>query len=143
MSGFSEILAKLGFGKKDKAPEAPKTSAPKSPSFDRTPAEASASRSSYAPKAKASDMEVVDVVAKLDSLAKSNPEELDWKLSIVDLLKLLDIDSSRENRNELAKELGIPADLMDDSAKMNVWLHKRVLQRIAENGGNVPKSLLD
>jgi hypothetical protein len=67
---------------------------------------------------------------------------LDWKVSIVDLLKLLDIDSSREARNELAKELGCPADLMSDSAKMNVWLHKTVLQKIAENGGNIPQSLL-
>jgi hypothetical protein len=60
----------------------------------------------------------------------------------VDLLKLLDIDSSREARNELAKELGCPDDLMKDSAKMNVWLHKTVLKKIADNGGNIPVSLL-
>jgi len=60
----------------------------------------------------------------------------------VDLLKLLKMDSSREARNELAKELGCPADLMSDSAKMNTWLHKTVLQKIAENGGNIPQSLI-
>jgi len=61
----------------------------------------------------------------------------------VDLLKLLDIDSSREARNELAEELDVPAELKNDSAKMNVWLHKAVLKKIAENGGNIPQSLLD
>ena len=66
-------------------------------------------------------------------------QDLNWKVSIVDLLKLLDIDSSREARNELATELGCPADLMSDSAKMNVWLHKTVLKKISENGGNIPQ----
>jgi hypothetical protein len=84
---------------------------------------------------------VVDVVSNLEGLAKSHPG-LDWKVSIVDLLKLLDIDSSFEARKELATELGCPADLMSDSARMNVWLHKTVLQKIAENGGNIPASLL-
>jgi len=83
----------------------------------------------------------VDVVKHLEQLSAGSG--LDWKVSIVDLLKLLEIDSSREARNELAKELGCPADLMSDSAKMNVWLHKTVLKKIAENGGNIPQSLLD
>ena len=83
----------------------------------------------------------VDVVKKLEGLSAGSG--LDWKVSIVDLLKLLGIDSSREARNELAKELGCPAELMSDSAKMNVWLHKTVLKKIAENGGNIPQSLLD
>ena len=83
----------------------------------------------------------VDVVKQLEKLSLG--KGLDWKVSIVDLLKLLDIDSSREARNELATELGCPADLMKDSAKMNVWLHKEVLRKIAENGGNIPPSLLD
>ena len=83
----------------------------------------------------------VDVVKQLEKLSEGSG--LDWKVSIVDLLKLLDIDSSREARNELAAELGCPADLMSDSAKMNVWLHKTVLKKIAENGGNIPQSLLD
>ena len=83
----------------------------------------------------------VDVVKHLEELSAGSG--LDWKVSIVDLLKLLDIDSSREARNELATELGCPADLMKDSAKMNVWLHKEVLRKIAENGGNIPASMLD
>ena len=83
----------------------------------------------------------VDVVKHLTELSAG--KDLNWKVSIVDLLKLLEIDSSREARNELATELGCPAELMRDSAKMNVWLHKEVLKKIAENGGNIPPSLLD
>jgi hypothetical protein len=62
---------------------------------------------------------------------------------IVDLLKLLGLDSSYDARKELAVELGCPANLMNDSAQMNTWLHKTVLQKLAENGGNIPKELLD
>ncbi len=91
----------------------------------------------------AKPMEMVDVMAKLDSLAKANPQHLDWKVSIVDLLKLLDIDSSFEARKELATELGCPPELMKESQNMNIWLHKTVLQKIAANGGNIPKELLD
>lgn len=84
----------------------------------------------------------VDVVAKLEGLAKG--KDLNWKVSIVDLLKLLDLDSSKDARIELAKELGCPADLIGgDYSKMNVWLHKEVLRKIAANGGNIPKELLD
>ena len=83
----------------------------------------------------------VDVVKHLTELSAG--KDLNWKVSIVDLLKLLEIDSSREARNELATELGCPAELMHDSAKMNVWLHKEVLKKIAENGGNIPQSLLE
>ena len=83
----------------------------------------------------------VDVVKKLEKMAEGSG--LDWKVSIVDLLKVLGIDSSREARNELATELGCPPELMKDSAKMNVWLHKTVLKKIAENGGNIPRNLLD
>lgn len=86
---------------------------------------------------------MVDVVSKLEHLAAANPQKLDWKVSIVDLLKLLDIDSSYEARKGLAIELGCPAEKMGDSAQMNVWLHKTVLQKLADNGGNIPKELLD
>ncbi len=85
----------------------------------------------------------VDVVSKLEGLAAVNPQKLNWKVSIVDLLKLLDLDSSYESRKELATELGCPAALMADSAQMNTWLHKTVLRKLAENGGNIPKELLD
>ena len=86
---------------------------------------------------------LVDVVAQLEKRAAANPQKLNWRTSIVDLLKLLDIDSNLTARKELATELGCPAELMGDSAKMNVWLHKTVLARIAANGGNVPHDLLD
>ena len=87
-------------------------------------------------------MAMVDVVSKLDTLTKGSPG-MDWKVSIVDMLKVLGMDSSLTARKELATELGCPADLMGgDYAKMNVWLHETVLKKIAENGGNIPASLL-
>ncbi len=85
---------------------------------------------------------MVDVVAQLEQRAAANPQKLNWRVSIVDLLKLLDIDSSLAARKELAAELACPAELMSDSAQMNMWLHKTVLARIAENGGNIPQELL-
>lgn len=83
----------------------------------------------------------VDVVNQLEQRARGSG--LNWRTSIVDLLKLLDLDSSREARTELAQELGAPAEVMNDSARMNTWLHKEVLKRIAANGGNIPRELLD
>lgn len=96
-----------------------------------------------APEPKPAAISVVDVLAKLDGLAAANPQKLNWKVSIVDLLKLLDLDSSYAARKELAVELGCPAEKMGDSAQMNMWLHKTVLQKLADNGGNIPKELLD
>jgi len=90
----------------------------------------------------AAPVTMVDVVAQLEQRAAANPQKLNWRTSIVDLLKLLDIDSSFAARKELATELACPPDLMNDSAKMNIWLHKTVLARIAANGGNVPRELL-
>ncbi|HET7143474.1 MAG TPA: DUF3597 domain-containing protein [Anaerolineales bacterium] len=141
MGFFNTILEKLGL-KKDK-PAAPSASSPKPGGVGAAGSAAGAREvapGQYAPNAPRAVSEV-DVVKHLEQLSKG--KSLNWKVSIVDLLKLLDIDSSREARNELAKELGCPADLMSDSAKMNVWLHKTVLKKIAENGGNIPQSLLD
>ena len=87
-------------------------------------------------------MSEVDVEDILTNMANQNSQTLNWRTSIVDLLKLLDLDSSLDARKELAKELFCPDDLMGDSAKMNMWLHKNVLGHIAANGGNVPKQLL-
>jgi hypothetical protein len=84
----------------------------------------------------------VDVSAVLNDLASKNSEHLDWKKSIVDLMKLVGMDSSLSARKELATELGYSGD-QNDSATMNVWLHKQVLQKLAENGGKVPQNLLD
>jgi len=85
---------------------------------------------------------VVDVEAVLEALAKKNPQKLNWRTSIVDLMKLVGIDSSLTNRTELAKELGYTGNLQD-SAAMNIWLHKQVLKKLADNGGKVPANLLD
>ena len=82
----------------------------------------------------------VDVEAVLTKLASQNKEKLDWRSSIVDLMKLLDLDSSLSARKELAKELNYTGDI-NDSARMNVWLHKQVMIKLAENGGKVPDSL--
>ena len=90
----------------------------------------------------ATPIKEVDVVAQLEAKAAANSQKLNWRTSIVDLLKLLDIDSSLTARKELATELGCPANLMEDSAQMNMWLHKTVLAKLAANGGNVPKELL-
>ena len=124
MSLFNSILEKLGIRKAAAAgaPDAAK-SAPSS--------------------APAGAITEVDVVAKLEGLAASHAEKLNWKVSIVDLLKLLGLDSSLTARKELATELGCPAQAMGDSAQMNTWLHKTVLQKLAQNGGNIPQELLD
>jgi hypothetical protein len=91
--------------------------------------------------APAAPAKVVDVTAILDGLAAKNSEKLDWKKSIVDLMKLVGMDSSFGARKQLAKELNYTGD-PNDSASMNVWLHKQVLIKIAENGGKVPQELL-
>jgi Domain of unknown function (DUF3597) len=131
MGFFSKILDKLGLGGTSAAPAPPPAAAAATP--------AAAPAAPPPPKAVA----VVDVVAQLEQRAAKNPQKLNWRTSIVDLLKLLDIDSSFGARKELATELGCPAELMGDSAQMNMWLHKTVLARIAANGGNVPQDLLD
>ena len=130
MSLFSKILEKLGFNR-------PAPQAAPSPQPAPTPQAVPSTPASPA------GITVVDVIGKLEGLAASNPQKLNWKVSIVDLLKLLGLDSSFAARKELATELGCPADKMGDSAQMNMWLHKTVLQKLAQNGGNIPKELLD
>lgn len=83
----------------------------------------------------------VDVDGALTKLAAHNKEKLDWRHSIVDLMKLLNLDSSLTARKELAKELHYSGDT-NDSAKMNMWLHAQVMQKLAENGGKVPADLM-
>lgn len=87
-------------------------------------------------------MAEVDVTALLDDMASKNSQKLNWKTSIVDLMKLLDLDSSLGERKELAKELDYTGD-MNDSATMNIWLHKQVMNKLAANGGKVPAELRD
>jgi hypothetical protein len=136
MSFFGKILEKLGLKKAEAAPVPPPAPKPAMPPPVAAP-------TPPPPPPPPKPIDVVDVVAQLEKLAAANPQKLNWKVSIVDLLKLLDIDSSFGARKELAVELGCPADLMGDSAKMNMWLHKTVLKKIADNGGNIPKELLD
>lgn len=121
MSLFKSILSKLGIGS----------------------AEAAETPPANQPSPAASAIPVVDVVSKLEGLAASHGEKLNWKTSIVDLLKLLGLDSSLTARKELAVELGCPAQAMGDSAQMNIWLHKTVLLKLAQNGGNIPQELLN
>lgn len=140
MSLFGKILEKLGFNTATATPTPPPP--PKAPTPVPPPA-APAPKAAPPPPPPPKPIAVVDVVAQLEKLAAGNPQKLNWKTSIVDLLKLLDIDSSFAARKALATELHCPAELMGDSAKMNMWLHKTVLQKIADNGGNIPKDLLD
>ena len=82
----------------------------------------------------------VDVPALLDEIALHHGEKLNWRTSIVDLMKLIGLDSSLTNRKELAEELDYPGE-KDGSAEMNIWLHKQVMRKLAENGGTIPEEL--
>jgi Domain of unknown function (DUF3597) len=86
-------------------------------------------------------MAQVDIDAVLTRLTTQQSEELDWRASIVDLMKVLRLDSSLRARKQLAQELGYTGNI-NDSAAMNVWLHKQVMQKLAQNGGKVPSALL-
>ena len=99
------------------------------------PASAPASAAAAAPP-------VVDVETVLETMASGTNQKLDWRNSIVDLMKLVGIDSSLANRKALAQELGYTGD-MNDTAPMNIWLHKQVVRKLSENGGHVPANLLD
>jgi hypothetical protein len=146
VSIFDNILEKLGI----KKPAAPAISAkpikPSAPSGVVRPGPSIGGPrpgvTSAAVPPKPVEMPMVDVVAKLDALAKKNPM-LDWKVSINDLMALLGMKHTAEDIKELAVELGCPASELSDSYKRNVWTHKALLKKIAENGGNIPASLLD
>ena len=86
--------------------------------------------------------QAVDIEQVLDTMATQNGQKLNWRTSIVDLMKLVGMESSLQERKELADELGYSGD-KGDSAAMNVWLHKQVMKRMADNGGKVPANLLD
>jgi hypothetical protein len=114
------------------APAAGATTAAPAAADTTTPGPAAAAPAAAAP---------VDVGAILDGLAAKSSEHLDWKKSIVDLMKLVGMDSSLSARKELAKDLGYAGD-MNDSASMNIWLHSAVMKKLADNGGKVPAELL-
>jgi len=100
----------------------------------------STSVAANAPAALAEPMSIVDVAGVLEALKSQATQELDWKRSIVDLMKLLSMDSGLAARKELATELHYEGD-MSDSATMNVWLHKQIMKKLAENGGKLPDDL--
>lgn len=150
MGIFNTLLEKLGIKKEAEQPQHTHIDAASIAAAHASTAAANAAKqatqqaaaAAAAPKVAA--IPVVDVVSKLDGLAKANPQKLNWQVSIVDMLKLLDMDSSLEARKALAQELACPANLIGgDYSQMNVWLHKTVLQKIADNGGNIPASLLN
>jgi hypothetical protein len=132
MSILGSIISKIFHGAEPAAKPAATPAA-------TTPAAqvATAAPSSEAPKAAAG---AVDVEAVLDALDEKNPQELDWRHSIVDLMKLLNLDSSHSARIQLAHELSYSGDT-GDSAAMNIWLHAQVMKKLAENGGKVPDEL--
>jgi hypothetical protein len=124
MGLFANLLSKV-FGQQTAVSASPQTAGAPAPASSGTAPPAS----------------VVDVTAILDDLAAKNPEKLDWRRSIVDLMKLVGMDSSLASRKELAKDLNYTGDT-SDSATMNIWLHKVVIRKIADNGGKVPNELL-
>lgn len=131
MSFFNKILDALGIKHAEASTPTPSDPTVAPPSGTVPPAPGTVTPATGAP---------VDVTAKLEALSAQHPG-LNWRTSIVDLLKLLNIDSSLANRKELAQELGYTGST-EDSAAMNIWLHKAVLVRISQNGGEVPAELL-
>ena len=129
MSIFGKILGALFGSKAEAAPAGAPAGGDAAPAGG-----ASASGGASAPS--------IDIVPILEKAAAAKKEKLNWRTSIVDLMKVLDLDSSLKSRQALAKELNYTGDT-SDSASMNIWLHKQVMQKLAANGGKVPKELLD
>ena len=141
MALFSNLLSRIwGHAEAATPPAPPIEGGAAAPSAD-TPAVPPPS-AAEAPAASATPAAPVDVAAVLNGLAATHAERLDWQHSIVDLLKLVGLDSSLADRQELATDLGYTGAL-DGSAAMNLWLHKAVMQKLADNGGKVPQELLD
>jgi hypothetical protein len=138
MSIFGKIKDAI-FGSKAQArPTAPASPPP----AGRTPSASVPPTATPSKPAQAPAQPVVDVEAVLEKMAADNGQKLNWRTSIVDLMKLVGMDSSLENRRELARELGYTGD-QNDSAAMNIWLHKRVMKELAAHGGKVPANMLD
>jgi hypothetical protein len=133
MSIFGDIMSAIFGHSASAAPvgSAPQGQPPSAPQVQPVPTSATA---------KPAAQTTIDVAAVLDGLAKQKKQKLKWRTSIVDLMKLLDLDSSAAARKRLAEELHYQGD-MKNSAKMNVWLHKQVMIKLAENGGKVPEDL--
>ena len=137
MGILSNIFSKI-FPSAHAAPSAPAASTPAPTPTTTTPA----ANAPTATAATAAPMAQVDVEKVLNDMAQKSAEKLNWHTSIVDLMKLLGIDSSLSARKELAKELHYTGDT-SDSAAMNIWLHRQVMNKVAANGGKVPADLKD
>ena len=140
MSVFGKIMSAIFGHSATAAPTggvAPVDAAPSSGGSAAAPAPSGAAPSASTP---AAPPQSVDVAAIVDKAAAAKHEKLEWRTSIVDLMKALDIDSSLAARKELAKELGYSGDT-NDSASMNVWLHKQVMAKLAANGGKLPPEI--
>ena len=141
MGLFNTLMSKI-FGHASSVATAPAASSAPAPAPANPPATPAAmGASAAAPAAAPAPAQPVDVAAILDGLAAKNSEKLDWQRSIVDLMKLVGMDSSLSARKELAHDLHYSGD-MNDSATMNMWLHKEVMKQLAANGGKVPQNLL-
>lgn len=119
---------------------APGAVPPSTPASSTAPAASRSSTAPAAPSTPPTPAAPIDIEAVLDQLNTKQTQKLNWRTSIVDLMKLVGIDSSLEHRKALAKELGYTGD-PNDSASMNVWLHKEVMKKLAANGGKVPADL--
>jgi hypothetical protein len=139
MSIFSKIKDAIFGNKAEARPTAP---ASPPPGANRTPSAGSAPTAAAPKPAQAPAQPAIDVEASLEKMAATNSQKLNWRTSIVDLMKLVGMDPSLENRKELARELGYTGDT-GDSAAMNIWLHKRVMKELAAHGGKVPANMLD
>ena len=141
MSIFSNIMNKI-FGHHDAAAAGAPAGQPAAPAGGTAAAPAAPATSTAAstPAPGAAPTQPVDVEAVLTQKQASHGEQLNWRTSIVDLMKLLGLDSSLSARKELASELHYSGNT-EDSAAMNIWLHKQVMQKLADNGGKVPDDL--
>ena len=138
MSIFGKIMsAILGTSASATPASAPSASGGATASTGAAAGSSSATASSTA---KAAPAQTVDVASIVDKAAAASGEKLEWRTSIVDLMKALKIDSSLTARKELAKELGYTGDT-NDSASMNIWLHKQVMAKLAANGGKLPPEI--
>ena len=135
MSIFGPIVNKL-FGKAKPDQPPPAVEPTPDPAVAQAAAQAAAPDAAPAPAPLAD----VDVAAVMDQLVSESGQTLNWRVSIVDTMKALGVDSSLDHRKQLATELKYSGD-MNDSASMNIWLHKQVMQKLADNGGKVPDEL--
>ena len=131
--GIFDSLKHAIFGTQSQAQPPPTVS-------QQTPAQTQTAAARPAAPASTASPSQVDIEAVLTGMAAKKPEKLNWQSSIVDLMKLVDLDPSLENRKTLAGELGYTGDT-HDSASMNIWLHRQVMEKLAASGGRVPDSL--